>query len=234
MNGTPQPGTGPGPVTVLVADDQAEVRTAFCALIDSAEDLRVVAEAATGRQAVERTRTTVPDVVLMDVRMPDLDGIEATRRICADFALRSSRIIVLTTFDLDEYVHQALRAGASGFLLKDVEPEELLRAVRIVASGDALLAPRVTRRLLTEFATRPEDPAPDPAVLARLTDRERDVVRLVALGRNNAEIALALVISPLTVKTHVSRALTKLGCRDRAQLVSLAFRSCLVRPDENP
>jgi DNA-binding NarL/FixJ family response regulator len=233
VNGAARTDTSKRTVTVLVADDQADVRTAFCALIDSARDLQVVAEAATGRQAVDRTRATVPDVVLMDVRMPDLDGIEATRRICSDFALRSTRVIVLTTFDLDEYIHQALRAGASGFLLKDVEPEDLLRAIRVVACGDALLAPRVTRRLLTEFATRPGDPAPDPAVLSHLTDRELDVVRLVALGRSNAEIAIALVISPLTVKTHVSRALAKLGCRDRAQLVSLAFRSCLVRPDES-
>ncbi|NLT54208.1 MAG: response regulator transcription factor [Actinomycetales bacterium] len=219
-------------IRVLVADDQVLLRRAFAALLDSDEGVQVVAEAGTGREAVERSRATLPDVVLMDIRMPIMDGIAATREICADPVLRGTRVLVLTTFDLDEYVYEALRAGASGFLLKDVEPVELLRAVRVVAAGDALLAPRVTRRLILEFAARPGTSAPSSGVVDRLTEREREIVRLVAYGLSNLEIAGQLVISPLTVKTHVSRVLSKLGCRDRAQLVGLAYEHHLVRPGD--
>lgn len=229
-------------IRVLVADDHQPVRDAFTALLDSEPDLEVVGEAGTGREALRRVRATTPDVVLMDVRMPDMDGLAATREICADPALRGTRVLVLTTFDLDEYVYEALRAGARGFLLKDAEPAELLRAVRVVASGDALLAPKVTRRLLAEFAARPDAPVPSrsgpstsgpgESVLDRLTGRERDIVRLVAHGLSNLEIATHLVISPLTVKTHVSRVLAKLGCRDRAQLVRLAYENGLIRPGD--
>ncbi|MDQ1287927.1 MAG: hypothetical protein QG622_1492 [Actinomycetota bacterium] len=236
-------------IKVLVADDQDAVRSAFTALIDAEDDLEVVAEAADGRAAVERARATSPRVVLMDVRMPVLDGVEATRLICSDGTLLRTRVLVVTTFDLDEHVYGALRAGASGFLLKDVEPEELLRAVRVVAAGDALLAPGITRRLIAEFAARPGTPGapasgprqgvcrqgtaqtPPPAV-ETLTVREREVVRLVARGLTNLEIAAALVISPFTVKTHVSNVLVKLGCRDRAQLVSLAYEQRILRPGE--
>lgn len=231
-------------IDVLVADDDVPIRRAFCALIDSAPDLRVVAEASDGRQAADRARATVPQVVLMDIRMPVLDGIEATRLICAEPALRRTRVLVLTTFDVDEYVYRSLRAGASGFLLKDVEPTELLHAVRTVSAGDALIAPRITRRLIARFVALDDLPtsaagarAPDPAppaspALPALTDRERDVVRLVARGLTNQEIAGQLRISALTAKTHVSHALTKLGCRDRAQLVALAYETGLVVPGE--
>lgn len=220
-------------IRVLVADDQVPVRRGFAALIDSDPDLEVVAEASNGREAVDRARATVPRVVLMDVRMPVLNGIEATRQICADAALRTTKILVLTTFDLDEYVFQALRAGASGFLLKDLEPLELLQAVRVVAAGDALIAPRITRRLIHEFTSRDPSGMDLPDQLAALTEREREVVRLVARGLSNQEIAEGLYISPLTAKTHVSHALTKLGCRDRAQLVTLAYESRLVTPGED-
>lgn len=217
-------------IRVLVADDQAPIRRAFAALIDSDPEMQVVAEAATGREAVDRGRATLPHVVLMDVRMPMMNGIDATREICADAALRRTKILVLTTFDLDEYVYQALRAGASGFLLKDVEPSDLLQAVRAVAAGDALIAPRVTRRLITRFVAYPDDPAPPAHRLPAVTEREQDVIRLIARGLSNQEIGHRLEISPLTVKTHVSRILTKLDCRDRAQLVALAYESGLVVP----
>lgn len=216
-------------IRVLVADDHAPIRRAFAALVDSDEGCRVVAEAATGQEAVDRALATLPHVILMDVRMPVLDGIAATSRICGEFALRHTRVLMLTTFDLDDYVYAALRAGASGFVLKDIQPDDLLKAVRIVAAGDALLAPRVTRRLIMQFATR-DGRVPHSEVFDCLTDREREIVRLVARGLSNREIAGQLVISPLTVKTHVSHAMTKLDCRDRAQIVALAFEHGLVRP----
>jgi DNA-binding NarL/FixJ family response regulator len=216
-------------IRVLVADDNAPIRRAFAALVDSDENCHVVAEAGTGQEAVDRALATVPHVVLMDVRMPVLDGITATRRICDEFTLRHTRVLMLTTFDLDEYVYAALRAGASGFVLKDIPPDDLLKAVRIVAAGDALLAPRVTRRLITQFTAR-DGQIPTSGMFDCLTDREREIVRLVARGLSNQEIAGQLVISPLTVKTHVSHAMTKLDCRDRAQVVALAFEHGLVRP----
>jgi DNA-binding NarL/FixJ family response regulator len=216
-------------IRVLVADDQAAVRAGFAALIAAEDEMEVAGEAANGREAVDLARRVFPHVVLMDVRMPVLDGLEATRLICSDPTLERARVLVLTTFDLDEYVYEALRAGASGFLLKDAGPTELLHAIRVVAAGDALLAPSVTRRLIGEFAARP-DPRTPPAELAELTDREREILALVASGLTNAEIAGRLVISPLTVKTHVGRVLAKLDCHDRAQLVALAYETGLVRP----
>jgi DNA-binding NarL/FixJ family response regulator len=214
-------------VRVVVADDQPVVRAGFTALIELAGDLVVVGEAADGAEAVAVTRATRPDVVLMDVRMPVLDGIEATRRIVADPHLDGVRVLVLTTFEVDEYVFAALRAGASGFLLKDVEPDDLRAAVRIVAAGQSLLAPAVTRRVIEELAARqgPEPVAPERLDL--LTEREREVVALVARGLSNDEIGAALIMSPLTAKTHVSRAMTKLGLRDRAQLVVFAYETGL-------
>jgi DNA-binding NarL/FixJ family response regulator len=213
-------------IRVLVADDQAAVRAGFAALIAAEPGMGVAGEAGTGREAVDLARRVFPQVVLMDVRMPVMDGLEATRLICTDPTLAATRVLVLTTFDLDEYVYAALRAGASGFLLKDAGPDELLRAMRIVAAGDALLAPSVTRRLIAEFAAR-SDPEPPPE-LAALTAREQEMMRLVAAGLSNAEIAERLVISPLTAKTHVGRILAKLDRRDRAQLVTLAYESGLV------
>jgi DNA-binding NarL/FixJ family response regulator len=217
-------------VRVVVADDQTLVRAGFRLLVDSAPDLEVVGEAADGAEAVDLVRRKHPDVVLMDIRMPVMDGLEATRRIGGLREPGAARILILTTFDLDEYVYQALRAGASGFVLKDIPPAELLAAIRIVAAGDALLAPSVTRRLIAEFARRP-GPAPvTPAALDVLTDREREVLALVAQGLSNGEIATHLVVSPATSKTHVSRLLTKLGARDRAQLVAVAYETGLVIP----
>jgi DNA-binding NarL/FixJ family response regulator len=216
-------------IRVLVADDQAAVRGGFAALIDAEDEMQVVGEAANGREAVDLARRAFPHVVLMDIRMPLLDGLEATRLICSDAQLETTRVLVLTTFDLDEYVYGALRAGASGFLLKDTPPRDLLRAIEIVAAGDALLAPSVTRRLIAEFAAR-RDPADPPPELAELTEREREIMRLVAEGLTNGEIAGRLVISPLTAKTHVSNVLRKLGCRDRAALVALAYECGLVSP----
>jgi DNA-binding NarL/FixJ family response regulator len=217
-------------VRVVVADDQLLVRAGFRVLVDSAPDLEVIGEAGDGVEAVELARRERPDVVLMDIRMPRMDGLEATRRIVADELLDGVRVLVLTTFDLDEYVYQALRAGASGFLLKDTPPADLLAAIRVVAAGDALLAPRVTRRLIEEFARRPEPAAVTPAALAALTDREREVLALVARGLSNAEIAERLFVSAATTKTHVSRVLAKLGARDRAQLVMLAYETGLATP----
>jgi DNA-binding NarL/FixJ family response regulator len=214
---------------VLVADDQAAVRAGFAALIAAQEEMEVVGEAGTGREAVDLARRTFPHVVLMDIRMPVLDGLEATRLICADPTLAETRVLVLTTFDLDEYVYAALRAGASAFLLKDAGPDELLQAIGVVAAGDALLAPSVTRRLIDEFAARP-DPQTPPAELDELTSREREILELVAAGLSNADIARRLVISPLTAKTHVARVLAKLDCHDRAQLVTLAYETGLVTP----
>jgi DNA-binding NarL/FixJ family response regulator len=214
-------------IRVVLADDQAAVRGGFAALIRAQDDMDVVGEAADGRLAVDLARRVLPHVVLMDVRMPVLDGLEATRLICGDANLARTRVLVLTTFDLDEYVYAALRAGASGFLLKDTRPRELLHAIEVVAAGDALIAPQITRRLIAEFAAR-RDPTRPPAELDELTEREREILRLVARGLSNAEIAGRLVISPLTAKTHVSNILRKLDCHDRAGLVALAYETGLV------
>ncbi|MFI1798028.1 response regulator [Streptomyces sp. NPDC020379] len=214
---------------VLLADDQLLVRAGFRALLDAQPDITVVGEASDGSQALALVRELRPDTVLMDIRMPALDGLAATRRITEDPHLADVKVIMLTTFELDEYVFEAIRSGASGFLVKDTEPDELLRAVRAVVAGDALLSPGVTRRLIAEFAARSKEPAAADA-LAELTDREREVMTLVGIGLSNDEIARRLVVSPLTAKTHVSRAMVKLGARDRAQLVVLAYESGLVRP----
>ncbi|MET0422296.1 MAG: response regulator transcription factor [Actinoplanes sp.] len=219
-------------IRVLLADDQALVRAGFRALLNAEDDITVVAEAADGLEAVRQAQETHPDVVLMDIRMPGVDGLEATRRIAADPALADTRVVILTTFELDEYVFEALRTGASGFLVKDTEPVELLRGVRAVAAGDALLSPSVTRRVIGEFAGsagRSRTGAP-PAQLDQLTDREREVLVLVAEGLSNDGIATRLVISPATAKTHVSRTMIKLGARDRAQLVVYAYEAGLIRP----
>ena len=216
-------------IRALLADDQALVRAGFAALLDADDAIEVVGEAGDGDEALRLARSLRPDVVLMDIRMPGLDGLAATRMIAADEALAAVRIVILTTFDLDEYVFEAISSGASGFLVKDTEPVELIRAVRVAAGGDALLSPRATRRLIAEFATRAKDPGPT-SELDRLTEREREVVALVAEGLSNEEIAARLIVSPATAKTHVSRAMVKLGARDRAQLVVLAYESGLVRP----
>lgn len=215
-------------IRVVLADDQLLVRAGFRALLAAQPDIEVVAEAADGEDTVRRVRELRPDVVLMDIRMPLLDGLAATRQITGDPALGDVRVVMLTTFELDEYVFEAIRSGASGFLVKDTEPEELLRAVRAVVEGDALLSPGVTRRLISEFAARSKEPA--AVGLTPLTEREREVMALVGMGLSNEEIARRLVVSPLTAKTHVSRAMVKLGARDRAQLVVYAYESGLVRP----
>jgi DNA-binding NarL/FixJ family response regulator len=215
-------------IGVLIADDQALVRAGFRMVLEAEEDIAVVGEAANGEQAVHGTQRLKPDVVLMDIRMPELDGIAATRRIVAADA---ARVLILTTFDLDEYVYDALGAGASGFLLKDSPPEQLVTAIRVVAGGEALLAPSVTSRLIEQFA-RGRSPAPPPG-LDELTAREREVFGLVARGLSNAEIAAALVVGDTTVKTHVARLLAKLGLRDRVQAVVLAYESGLVRPGDS-
>jgi DNA-binding NarL/FixJ family response regulator len=217
-------------IRVVVADDQTLVRAGFRLLVDSAADLEVVGEAVDGAEAVELARRERPEVVLMDIRMPRMAGLEATRQITADELLAGVRILMLTTFDLDEYVYQALRAGASGFVLKDIPPADLLAAIRVVAAGDALLAPGITRRLIAEFARRPDPTRAAPAALEPLTEREREVLGLVARGLSNAEIAQRLVVSAATSKTYVSRMLAKLGARDRAQLVAIAYESGLVTP----
>jgi DNA-binding NarL/FixJ family response regulator len=218
-------------IRVLLADDQALIRAGFRVLLEAASDLQVVGEAVDGRQAVDLARRERADVVLMDIRMPGVDGLEATRRIAADDDLAGVKVIILTTFESDEYVYQAIRAGASGFLVKDTEPADLLQAVRVVARGDALLSPSVTRRLITDLATRPAAPAPATGkVLSGLTEREREVMALVAGGLSNDEIAARLYLSPLTSKTHVSRIMTKLNARDRAQLVVMAYETGLVIP----
>ncbi len=218
-------------IRVLVVDDQHLVRAGFQVLIDSAPDCEVVGEAENGLEAIALATEHRPDVVLMDIRMPELDGIEATRRIVADEANADTHVLVLTTFDLDEYVFEALRAGASGFLLKDTRPGDLLEAVRIVAGGEALLSPQVTRRVIAEFATRPGSAAPGATeALAALTEREQEVLAQVGRGLSNTEIAEALFVSPATAKTHVSRVMTKLHARDRAQLVVIAYESGLVTP----
>jgi DNA-binding NarL/FixJ family response regulator len=216
-------------IRVLLADDQPLIRAGFRALLAAEDDLDVVGEAGDGREALALAVRQLPDVALVDIRMPVLDGIETTRRLCADDRLAGVRVVILTNYGLDEHVFAALRAGASGFLVKDVEPEELLRGIRVAARGDALLSPAATRALVNEFVARPPEPYPKagPGVL---TNREREVARLVAGGLSNDEIAAHMVISPTTAKTHVSRAMTKLGARDRAQLVVWAYESGLVRP----
>ena len=237
-------------IRVLLADDQALIRAGFRVLLEAAADVEVVGEAVNGEQAVDLARAECPDVILMDIRMPEVDGLEATRRIAADGALAGVRVVILTTFETDDYVYQALRAGASGFLVKDAEPEDLIRAVRVVARGEALLSPSVTRRLIATFARRPpatalnNGPRNDFGAgqrngvirprsghdLSRITEREREVLSLVAEGLSNEEIATRLYLSPLTTKTHVSHIMTKLNARDRAQLVVIAYESGLVVP----
>jgi DNA-binding NarL/FixJ family response regulator len=222
---------GAAMILVAVADDQPLIRAGLKAMFDNVDDVQLVAEAPDGRAAVELARRYRPHVVLMDVRMPVMDGIEATRRITADPAMAGVRVVVLTTFDTDEYVYGALRAGASGFLLKDAPPEQVFAAVRVAAAGDALIDPAVTRRLIAEFARRPQTDRPQSApTLAQLTDREREVLTLVGRGLSNAELAARLVISHATAKTHVTRILAKLQARDRAQLVVLAYESGLIHP----
>jgi DNA-binding NarL/FixJ family response regulator len=216
-------------IRVLIADDQALVRGGFRALLDARADITVVGEAADGTEAVALAGDLEPDVILMDIRMPRLDGLEATRQIAADPRLSGARVLILTTFELDEYLFDALRAGASGFLLKDTEPADLVTAVRVVAGGDSLISPSMTRRLVAEFAARAKQPRP-ASELDVLTEREREVMALVAGGLSNDEIAGRLYLSPATARTHVSRAMTKLGARDRTQLVVLAYETGLVRP----
>ncbi|MFE5838637.1 response regulator [Arthrobacter sp. NPDC056493] len=216
-------------IRILLADDQTLIRAGFRALLNAEPDMEVVAECGTGQDAVRLAVRERPDVVLMDIRMPGTDGLEATRKIMADQGLAGTRIIILTTFELDEYIAEAVRAGAAGFLVKDTEPEELLRAVRVVYDGDALLSPSVTRRIMAQLALQSRATAA-PVPLENITEREREVLGLVGEGLNNAEIAERLVITPLTAKTHVSRIMTKLLVRDRAQLVVLAYESGLVRP----
>jgi len=216
-------------IRIVLVDDQALLRAGFRALIDAEEDLQVVGEASNGQEGLYVVRRMHPDVVLMDIRMPGVDGLAATRAIGADTGLADTKVIILTTFDLDEYVFEAVRLGASGFLVKDTEPVDLLAGIRAVAAGDALLSPGVTRRLIAEFATRSKHTA-DASALEPLTDREREVVGLVGEGLNNEEIAARLVVSPATAKTHVSRAMIKMHARDRAQLVVIAYESGLVRP----
>jgi DNA-binding NarL/FixJ family response regulator len=216
-------------IRVLLADDQTLVRSGLRELLERTDGIEVIAEVSDGAQAIERTRAERPDVVLMDIRMPVLDGLEATRAIATDRELSEVRVIMLTTFDLDEYVFDALHAGASGFLLKDVEPDELRSAVRVVAAGDALLSPSVTRQLISEFVSQPSGrERHSPAELQELTEREREVLALVAAGLSNREIAERLVISPATAKTHVGHILLKLDARDRAQLVVIAYETGLV------
>ncbi len=217
------------PVSVLIADDQALVRTGLRAILETQPDLNVVGEAVDGRDAVDLVRRRRPDVALMDIKMPGLDGLEATRRIVAE-AGDATAVLVLTTFDLDEYVYEALRAGASGFLLKDAPAEQLIGAIHTLAAGEALIAPAITKRLIAQFARAAPPAGPSAAALEELTPREREVLLLIARGMSNAEIAAELVLSEATVKTHVKRVLSKLGVRDRVQAVVLAYESALVTP----
>jgi DNA-binding NarL/FixJ family response regulator len=216
-------------IRILIADDQSLVRAGFRALLDAQPDIEVVSEAGDGDEAVRLAAELLPDIVLMDIRMPGVDGLVATRRIATEPTMHAVRIVILTTFELDEYVFEAIRSGASGFLVKDTEPADLLRGLRAVAAGDALLSPSVTRRLIAEFAARAQIPA-STRMLDELTDREREVMKLAAAGLSNGEIADQLTISPATAKTHISRAMQKLGARDRAQLVVFAYESGLARP----
>jgi DNA-binding NarL/FixJ family response regulator len=217
-------------IRVILADDQALVRAGFRVLVGSADDIEVVGEAADGQAAIDLAHGTAADVILMDIRMPGVDGLEATRRIARDPSLAKLRVLILTTFEDDAYVFEALRAGASGFLVKDTEPEDLVDAIRVVARGDALLSPSVTRRLIANIAGRGTSRPIDAATLSVLTEREREVLALVAAGRSNEEIAATLYMSPLTAKTHVNRSMTKLNARDRAQLVVIAYETGLVTP----
>jgi DNA-binding NarL/FixJ family response regulator len=219
-------------IRVLVADDQTAVRDGFAALIDAQDNMQLANKASNGREAIDLARRSFPHVILMDIRMPVLDGLEATKLICADPTLARTRVLVLTTFDLDEYVYAALRVGASGFLLKDTPRRELLHAIEVIAAGDALISPKITRRLIAEFAARRDPHAPLPA-LADLTDRERDILLLIARGLSNDEIAGRLVISPLTAKSHVRNILRKLDCHDRAGLVTIAYESRLITPGDH-
>jgi DNA-binding NarL/FixJ family response regulator len=218
-------------IRVLLADDQALVRGGFRSILEGQDDIEVVGEAADGLQAIDQAMTSAPDVIVMDIRMPRLDGIEATRRLVGDGRVQA-RVLMLTTFDHDEYVYQALRAGASGFLLKSAPPRELAGAIRVVASGEALLAPEITRRMIEEYVRRPRPGTEPPPGLAALTSREREVLGLIAQGRSNAEIGTALFLSEPTIKTHVTRILAKLQLRDRVQAVVLAYESGLVQPGQ--
>jgi len=221
------------PIRILIVDDQALIRSGLRMILEAEDGLSVIGEASNGREAVEAGMRLRPDVTLMDVRMPVMDGIEATRRLVESSLDPAPRVVILTTFDLDEYVYAAIRAGASGFLLKDAPPDDLIYAIRVVARGEALLAPTVTRRLIEEFASRPE-PESRPGGMDDLTERELEVLRSLAAGLSNAEIADALFVSEATVKTHVSHILTKLELRDRVQAVVVAYESGLIRPGENP
>ena len=221
---------GSTPIGVLVVDDQELVRAGFAVILEAADDIHVLGEASNGAEAVAAVDSLAPDVVLMDVRMPVMDGLEATRRIFSDGRPAPPRVVILTTFDLDDYVYEALRAGACGFLLKDAQRHDLLTAVRVAAAGEALLAPSVTRRLIEHFARRPPETAPAPGRLASLTTRERDVLLQVARGQTNAEIATELFVSEATVKTHIGNLLAKLGLRDRVQAVILAYETGMVLP----
>ena len=224
--------SGPNPIRVLVADDQELVRTGFCVILDAADGITVIGEAANGAQAVQAAAEHRPDVILMDVRMPEMDGLEATRQITGGDRSAKPRVVMLTTFDLDDYVYEALRAGACGFLLKDAPRHDLIAAVKTAASGNALLAPTVTMRLIDAFARRPAQTLPVPSRLASLTVRERDILLRLARGMTNAEIAAELVVSDATVKSHVGNLLAKLGLRDRVQAVILAYETGIVRPGD--
>ncbi|MGS2809743.1 response regulator [Nocardia sp. MW-W600-9] len=221
-------------IRVLLVDDQPLIRSGFRALLEIEDDIEVVAEAADGREGVDLARRHLPDIALVDIQMPIVDGIEATRRIAADPALAAVHVVILTNYGLDEYVFDALRAGAAGFLVKDIEPEDFLHAIRVAARGDALLAPSITRRLIARYVTQPPHPPVTDSALHELTTREREAVALAAHGLSNDEIAAHMVISPHTAKTHINRAMTKLHARDRAQLVVVAYESGLVTPRARP